>query len=73
MSDTDDTRPIERDTFLVKSQFKVVVPSGLDKQTSSTSYCEDCFAGQVFSKSLQRFLIDYSLKVTGKNPLTDKL
>lgn len=72
MNDTDKTRPIEKEEYLEKARFKIVVPANLDALTSSTSYCENCFRDQMFSKKLQRFMIDYAIKVNSKNPLTDK-
>lgn len=72
MTDASTTRPIDKSDFQTKARYKVVVPANLDSKTSDTSYCEDCFAGQRFSKNLQRFMIDYAIKVSGKNPMTDK-
>ena len=70
--DSNVNNPTDRDDFLKKSQFKVVVPANLDSKTSGTSSAETCFTRQVFSKKLQRFLLDYSIKVSSKNPLTDR-
>lgn len=72
MTDTSTTRPIDKEEFQRKSRYSIVVPANLDKDTSPTSNCEECYAGQRFSKKLQRFMIDYSIKVSSKNPLTDK-
>ncbi len=63
---------ISKEKVREQAQFKVVVPANLDAQTSATSDCEQCYAGQNFSKRLQHFMIDYSIKVSSKNPLTDK-
>lgn len=72
MTDTSNSQPIDKVDFQRKSRYNIVVPVELDKMTSDTSNCEDCFAGQQFSKKLQRFMIDYSIRVSSKNPLTDK-
>lgn len=72
MAEENTKNPIPKADYEKKAQYKVVVPTNLADQTSKTSYCEDCFQGQAFSKRLQFFMIDYSIKVSSKNPLTDK-
>jgi hypothetical protein len=72
MVDINTTRPIDSEELLRKTRYSIVVPASLASQTSPTSNCEDCYLGQVFSNKLQLFMIDYSLKVSSKNPITDK-
>lgn len=51
-------------------QFTKVVPSEYKDQMSNTSLAKDCFANQKFSRKLQTFMVDYSLKAQSIIPIT---
>lgn len=72
MANPSNTPAIDKDEYLEKTRFKVVIPHNLTEDLSTTQNCERCFALQEFSRKLQVFMIDYSLKVSSKNPLSDK-
>ena len=57
--------------YLRKAHYNISVPADLDAQTSSNEDAEACFVYQRFSKRLQRFLIDYSIRVSSKHPIAN--
>lgn len=52
----------------VPSRYGLSIPKDISPELSPDSLASNCFIGQKFSKSLQEFLVDYSLSI-GTSPM----
>lgn len=60
----------ERDFY---TQTTIAYPIDLEEKLSDTSDAKTVFTGYKFSGKLQRFLLDYSMKVMSNIPLSDEV